>query len=167
MTNPETKGDIYDPSLLRFTLDVLYRMPLQVLPCTSQDFPRIIEVEKAAWADDPFTPILFPGPMPPGMAEFRAQEMARQLEDDPTTHWVKVVDTSSQRPDEGVAFANWHIYENGLPKALGSRAFGEGCNVDDCEQVFCGLARQRERHIGDESCVCMVFVHFLRFHLLC
>lgn len=105
-------------------------MPLRVLPCTSQDFPRAVEVEAAAWADDPFSPILFPGPFPPGMAEFRAQEMAHHLEEDPTTRWLKVVDTDTQRPNEGIAFANWHVYKDGVPKPKTARSFGEGCNAE-------------------------------------
>lgn len=129
-------------------------MPLQVLPCETQDFPRAVEVEKAAWADDKFTSILFPGPFPPGMAEFRTQEMARQLQDDPTTRWLKVVDTDSLKPEEGIAFANWHVYNDGVPKPKTTRTFGEGCNAEACELVFGGLAKQREHWIGDMSCVC-------------
>ncbi|KAK5103112.1 hypothetical protein LTS08_003915 [Lithohypha guttulata] len=85
-------------------------MPLKVLPCTTLDYPRSAEVERRAWAQAPFTNILFPGPFPEDMAELRAQEIAKQVEEDPTTRWLKVVDTDLSDPDEGIAFAKWHVY---------------------------------------------------------
>lgn len=129
-------------------------MPLQALPCTTLDFPRLFEVEHAAWLDDPFTPMLFPGPFPPEVADFRIQEMARQLEEDPTTRWLKVVDTDSTKPEEGISFAKWHVYKDGPPKAQ-RRTFGAGCNVEACELLFGSLAQRHEQWIGGVSCVCM------------
>lgn len=65
-------------------------MPLEIKTCTPADFPRLVDVENWAFADNPFTPILFPGPFPPGAAEFRAQQLAADFENEATTTWLKV-----------------------------------------------------------------------------
>lgn len=129
-------------------------MSLRVVKCTTLDFLRVTEVERAAWSDDPFTQILFPGPFPEGMGEFRAQEMAKQMEEDPTTRWLKVVDSEATDPNEGIAFAKWHIYADQLPGPRQTRSFGDGCNIEACELVFGGLAKQRDRLVGDKKLVC-------------
>lgn len=130
-------------------------MPLKVVNCTTLDFPRAADVEKAAWADDQFSSIMFPGPFPEGAAAFRAQEMAKQMQEDPTTRWLKVVDSDAANPDEGIAFAQWHIYADRLPPAKKMRSFGDGCNIEACELVFGGLMEQRDRLVGDKNLVCM------------
>ena len=84
-------------------------MPLELRSCTADDFPRIVEVENAAYADDAFSPILFPGPFPEGIQEFRVQDLAKQSSEDPTTHWMKVIDTDLPE-SRGIAFAKWNFY---------------------------------------------------------
>ncbi|KAK5950195.1 hypothetical protein OHC33_008663 [Knufia fluminis] len=142
-------------------------MPLTVRPCTPHDLPRAVAVEKSAFASNPFTPILFPGPFPADALEFRLQEMASQMTDDPTTRWLCVVDTDRPGPteqglrgecDEGIAFAKWNLYIESSPGARPMRKFGEGCNVEACEMVFGGLARQRERCLGGRRCL---YLHIL------
>lgn len=136
-------------------------MPLKVHPCTTLDYPRSVEVERRAWAQAPFTKILFPGPFPGDMAELRAQEIAKQVEEDPTTRWLKVVDTDLSDPDEGIAFAKWHVYAD-QPANIGrSRSFGEGCNTEACELVFGGVSKSRDSIIGGKNVVCKPLFCFL------
>lgn len=89
-------------------------MPLELYPCTPNDFPRIVQVEREAYADDQFTPILFPGPFPEGGDEFRVQDILKQSEADPTTRWVKVIDTDLPQ-SRGIAFAKWNLYHDSPP----------------------------------------------------
>ena len=135
-------------------------MALKVLPCTKADLLRIVQVEQAAWADDPFTPILFPGPFPEEILEFRIQEMAREIDEDPTVRWLKVIDTEQSNDNEGIAFAKWHVYRDGTPTPTLGRLFGEGCNVEACKLVFGGLAEKRDRILDQKSCVC----EYSQFH---
>ncbi|KAK5083715.1 hypothetical protein LTR05_006219 [Lithohypha guttulata] len=128
-------------------------MPLKVLPCTTLDYPRSVEVERRAWAQGPFTKILFPGPFPEDMAELRAQEIAKQVEEDPTTRWLKVVDTDLFDPDKGIAFAKWHVYADQPANTGRSRSFGEGCNIEACEFVFGGVSKSRDSIIGGKNFV--------------
>lgn len=65
-------------------------MPLKIYPCTPADIPRASIVEKAAFADDMFAPILFPGPFPADAGQKRVDEIIAMMEDDPTTVWLKV-----------------------------------------------------------------------------
>jgi len=151
-------------------------MPLTLHPCTPSDLPQAVLTERAAFASDPFSPILFPGPFPEGTSEFRVQELAKQMTEDPTTRWVMVVDgdgtserqTASveeglQTPQgfrRGIAFAKYNLYLEGRPRAReeGQRSFGEGCNVEACERVFGGLAETRERTLGGRRCLCEYLV---------
>lgn len=135
-------------------------MPLEVRPCVPADFTRAAEVERAAFADNPFTDLLFPGPFPEGALEFRSQEIAKQFEEDPTTRWLKVVDTdlSSDEGGDGIAFAKWNVYEDHAPGARPMREFGPGCNAEACKLVFGGLAAQRERILGERR---SIYLHIL------
>ena len=85
--------------------------------------------------------------------------MAKQLTDDPTTRWLKVVDSelTTQGLEDRIAFAKWNVYDQGMPETGSGRQFGDGCNVEACEMVFGGLARQRERLVGGRKCVCEWF----------
>ena len=79
--------------------------------------------------------------------------MAAQLIDDPTARWLMVVDTD-QDDKKGIAFAKWNLYVEGPPGMKTRRQFGEGCNVEACEMVFGGLAKQRDRVLGERRCLC-------------
>lgn len=145
-------------------------MPLSLHPCTPSDLPRAVLTERNAFASDPFTPILFPGPFPDGTSEFRVQELAKQMAEDPSTRWLKVVDTGegpqqqqqqaevarAQSQGFGVAFAKYNVYVERRPAKgeKSGRTFGEGCNVEACETVFGTIAETRERMLGDRKCLC-------------
>ncbi|KXJ95733.1 acetyltransferase [Microdochium bolleyi] len=131
-------------------------MPLQVCPATEADAARLVEIERDAYAGNPFTPFLFPGPMPPSAGAGRAAELAEQLRADATARWAKVVDTDV--PGLTVAIAKWHVYDQGADKPA-PRTFGPGCNIEACEALFGGLAGVRERTMEGKPCV---YLHLLQ-----
>ncbi|KIX05194.1 uncharacterized protein Z518_06066 [Rhinocladiella mackenziei CBS 650.93] len=122
-------------------------MPLVLEPAVEADAPRIVEVERLAYATNPLSPILFPGPFPPDALEKRAEGMVTQLKEDPTTRWMKVVDPETS---EMVAFAKWNIMTSPTtPKA--TRTFGPGCNVGACEEYFGGIHKKRNELMGGKA----------------
>lgn len=129
-------------------------MPLVVQPATGSDARRAVEIEAVAYGSNPFNAVLFPGPMPANAMELRAEFLATQLGEDPTTRWHKVVDTDLD--DDGgkkmVAFAEWHVFTE-KPKLTPPR-FGQGSNAEACELLFGGLQKQRTRILGDTPYVC-------------
>jgi hypothetical protein len=131
-------------------------MPLQVVPATESDAPRIVELEHLAYKDDSLTPILFPGPFPGDASAKRADEMIQQLHLDPTSRWLKVVDTDS---NEMIAFAKWNVYEPGKPRPqLPERIYGQGCNKAACKQFWGVMDDKRQYHMGKTPHVCMLRV---------
>ncbi|KAH7035222.1 acetyltransferase [Microdochium trichocladiopsis] len=140
-------------------------MPLQVHAATAADADRLAKIEHDAYANNPFTPYLFPGPMPAAAGPGRAAELAEQLRTDATTRWTKVVDTdiSPAGGNEGgqeqvIAMAKWHVY----PEAAAAptpRTWGPGCNVEACEALFGGLAKMRGRIMAGKPCV---YLHLLQ-----
>lgn len=128
-------------------------MSLMVVPCTSADYPHIAEVEQKAFAPNRFTPLLFPGPLPEGVLEFRAQGLAREAAEDVKIQWIKVIDTNY--PDgQPLAYAKWVLYIDEPLISTARNDFGEGCNVEACQLVFGGLAEQRNRLMGGKRCIC-------------
>lgn len=127
-------------------------MVLEVQPAFEADARRAVEIEAIAYGPNPFTPILFPGPMPANAKDERAEFLVKQLKEDPTTHWYKVVDTDLEGEEQMVAFSKWHIYTE--KPQLTPRQFGEGCNIEACEMLFGGLMAQRAKILGDRSYVC-------------
>lgn len=126
-------------------------MPLILQDGVEADAPRFVEIERDAYASNAMSPILFPGPFPPEAAAQRAEGLIKQRRADPNIRWVKVVDTDT---NDIVAFAKWDIIEQ--PKDIvRSRTFGEGCNVEACEEFFGGIARKRKELMGDKAHCCM------------
>jgi hypothetical protein len=79
-------------------------MSLILQPALEIDVDRIVEIERLAYHSAPLTPILFPGPFPPDAAKGRAEGLVKQLREDPTIRWMKVVDETS---GEIAAYAKW------------------------------------------------------------
>ncbi|XXG93882.1 hypothetical protein Hte_000131 [Hypoxylon texense] len=132
-------------------------MPLELRPADGSDARRVADIESAAYAPNPFNRILFPGPFPPGILDLRAQQLRAELEGDSSTRWRKVVDTDlPEGPEQTVAFAKWHVYDES-PKPT-DRSFGAGCNVEACELLFGGIAKQRVRILGDRPYYYLSFV---------
>lgn len=128
-------------------------MPLELKPATEADAKRAAIIERDAYAPNPFSRILFPGPFPPEALDGRAGFLATELKEDSTTRWLKVVDTDLPEDEQMIAFAKWHIYTE-KPKPTAPRTFGPGCNVEACEMLFPGIAAQRMRILGDKPYVC-------------
>jgi len=90
------------------------------------------------------------------------------MAEDPSTRWLKVVDTGegpqqqqaevarAQSQGFGIAFAKYNVYVERRPAKgeKSGRSFGEGCNVEACEMVFGTMAKTRERILGGRKCLC-------------
>lgn len=82
-------------------------MPLLITHASESDIDRLMEVQFAAMAQEPYHHVLFPGPNTPSA---RAQAGARTLQDwrgDPSEKVLKVVDSES---GEIVGFGKWNVY---------------------------------------------------------
>ncbi|KAI1176667.1 acyl-CoA N-acyltransferase [Nemania sp. FL0916] len=138
-------------------------MPLVLQPATEADAVRVAEIEKEAYAPNPFNPVLFPGPFPtpaPGQNP-RAAELAKHLLDDPSTRWLKVVDTdiaASEDNKQMIGFAQWNI-NDGSERPAPPRGFGPGCNVPACEALFGGLHQMRAKHFASRKHVHLRLLH--------
>ena len=89
-------------------------MPLRITHASESDIDRLMEVQFAAMAYDPFHHVLFPGPNTP-MA--RAQAGARTLHDwrnDPSENVLQVIDTES---GEIIGFGKWNVYASERPES--------------------------------------------------
>ena len=128
-------------------------MPLELRPATEEDAIRAAEIEHLAYAGNPFERILFPGPFPPTDDGGRAVQLLDDLRGDPTTRWLKVVDTDTTG-ETMIAFARWHMYTEDEPPRSALRAFGPGCNEEACAALFGGIHEQRTRLMGERLYVC-------------
>ncbi|KAH9888267.1 acyl-CoA N-acyltransferase [Xylariomycetidae sp. FL2044] len=135
-------------------------MPLELHPATEADAKRCVDIEKVAYGQNPWNDILFPGEPPAGAVEGRAAGLIKELQEDETTRWYKVVDP--EMADEGnermIAFAKWHVFTD-KPKAFAPRSFGPHCNAKACEMVFGNLANLRVRNSGEQPCVYLSLLH--------
>ena len=89
-------------------------MPLQITPASESDIDRLMEIQFAAMAQEPYHHVLFPGPNTPTA---RAQAGARTLQDwrgDPSEKVLKVIDTAS---GEIISFGKWNVYTSARPRA--------------------------------------------------
>lgn len=129
-------------------------MPLELRQADGEDAPRAAQLEAAAYAPNPFNRILFPGPFPPEALDGRAQQMLHGLKTDARIKWLKIIDTDlPEGPEQMIAFAEWHIYHE-KPQPTQPRTFGPGCNKETCEMLFGGIAKQRQRIMGDKPYFC-------------
>ncbi|KAI1131277.1 acyl-CoA N-acyltransferase [Nemania abortiva] len=138
-------------------------MPLVLQPATEADAVRSAQIERAAYASNPFNPLLFPGPFPepPAGRNPRAEEMAKQLHGDPATRWLKVVDTDLEATEDNqqmIGFAQWNI-NDGSQLPVRSRTFGPGTNAEACEALFGGLHRLCAKHFGAIKHVHLSLLH--------
>jgi hypothetical protein len=132
-------------------------MPLILQEAFEADATRIVEIERLAFAPTSLSPILFPGPFPLDAAAERAEALIKQLHEDPTVRWMKVVDSETS---EMAAFAKWDIVEKPKPKTIRARKFGPGCNIEACEEFFGGIHQKRGELMGDRPHCCMLrFLH--------
>jgi hypothetical protein len=130
-------------------------MPLVVQPATEADAPRAAEIERLAYAPNPFNKFLFPGPFPEPESgrNPRAEEMIKVLQEDPSVRWLKVVDTDIEPTEDNaqmIAFGQWNL-KDGRQIPEKPRTWGPGCNAEACDALFGGLAQLRAKHFGDKK----------------
>ncbi|KAI1828605.1 acyl-CoA N-acyltransferase [Xylaria intraflava] len=132
-------------------------MPLKLQPATQADAERAAEIEKDAYNEDLFSPILFPGPFPEPQASkrnWRAEELASIFHENPSVRWLKVIDTDiegGKHNEQMIGFAQWNINDGSQPPTK-PRAYGPGANVEACKEVSAGLqavrsARLKIKHV--------------------
>lgn len=86
-------------------------MPLQVLPAGDADMYRSAVIEHKAYSPLTSNAVLFPGPFPPGVLDFRAEDLRKSIEE-PNTFWFKVVDTElPEGDDQIIALSKWYVYK--------------------------------------------------------
>lgn len=90
-------------------------MPLQVLPAGDADMYRSAVIEHNAYSPLASNAILFPGPFPPGVLEFRAADFKKNAKE-PNTFWFKVVDTELKGDEQIIALSKW--YRNRVPTII-------------------------------------------------
>lgn len=130
-------------------------MPLKVQECPAAEFAHLVGIEEKAFRfDSTEDSILFPGPFPENSTEIRVKEMIKELQDDPSSIWLKVVDTDAANPNEGIAYAKWHIYKDRTVTARPSREWGQGANVEACDAFFGSMAEKMLTYVGDKNCYC-------------
>ncbi|RVX75840.1 hypothetical protein B0A52_00197 [Exophiala mesophila] len=126
-------------------------MPLEIQLAVDEDAPRLAAIERDAYADNGLSPILFPGPFPQDALETRASGLIQQRKDDPQMRWVKAVDSET---NEIVAWAKWEIIDKPREAKPSSRTFGQGCNVQACEEYFGGIHQKRHELMHGKFHVC-------------
>ncbi|KAK8056033.1 Acetyltransferase [Apiospora rasikravindrae] len=129
-------------------------MPLELRGFTLADLPRGLEIEKLAYAPNPFTPVLFPGPFPEEAKKIRSEYFIKTLEEDKTARHVKVIDTEIEgdENEQMIAWAKVHVHKE--PPKLTPRVFGPGSNVEACEKLWGDILAQRTRLVGENPHVC-------------
>lgn len=131
-------------------------MPIQirrVLPTELDILKRCAQVETDAFAASHVTPVVFPGPFPPGGDEHTARQMATDLREDPNLVLYAAFDTDIPGPDAVTGWAKWHIHEDALPKPK-ERKWGPGINVPAAQAMFGAIDGLRERNMSGKPCVC-------------
>ncbi|KAI0155094.1 acyl-CoA N-acyltransferase [Xylariaceae sp. FL1272] len=139
-------------------------MPLQVLLADEFDAPRVAQIEHAAYADKPMDKVLFPGIPPEEAIASRTAGLAKELREDPTVRWIKVVDNSIPKDDSNeqlIGFAQWNFRLNGEQLPPRRDYTGSGFNTEACNAVFNGAYAMRARVLGDGKHVHLrlCFVH--------
>lgn len=126
-------------------------MPLEIHLAVEEDAPRLASIEREAYADNGLSPILFPGPFPEDALQTRAQGLTQQRKDDPQIQWVKAIDSDTK---EIVAWAKWEVVDKPREPKHSSRTFGQGCNVQACEEYFGGIHQKRHELMDGKFHVC-------------
>lgn len=129
-------------------------MAIVIREVSDEDLPRAVEIESAAYADNPLSPVLFPGPFPPEARSQRIPGLIKLREEDPTVRFLQAYD---EEAEQLVAFAKWHIYDTPTAAAAAqrpSRSFGLGTNKEACEDFFGKLSSKKKELMGDKPHLC-------------
>ena len=121
-------------------------MPLELARASAADLRKLLEIQFAAFAEDPMNAVMFPVPTPPSAFE-KALERARNDFQDPDVAFVKVTDTDI---GEIVSYARWFIWKHERPEEEWNkekkRDWGEGTNVEAAD-AFVGAINEKRRKI--------------------
>ncbi|KAF2868459.1 acyl-CoA N-acyltransferase [Massariosphaeria phaeospora] len=122
------------------------------------DIPRACEMEVAAYANNPASPVLFPGPFPPDSGEKRVNGLIEIRQNDPTVRYMQAVDKQSA---DILAFSKWHFYETPEAAAAAERPVnvGAGTNKAACEAFFDGMAKRKKEIMGDRPHIYLHMLH--------
>lgn len=83
-------------------------MPLELQPAVDGDMYRAAVIEHEAYSPLESNSILFPGPFPPDVLNYRAEGWRKQAKG-PGTSCFKVVDTDLTGEQQLIAFAQWYV----------------------------------------------------------
>jgi hypothetical protein len=132
----------------------LDKMAIVVREVSDDDLARAIEVETAAYADNPLSPVLFPGPFPPDASKNRVPDLINLRNSDTTVKFIQAYDEETKQL---VAFAKWSIYKTYEEAAASDRpmrSFGAGTNREACEAFFGMLKSKKKELMGHEPHLC-------------
>jgi hypothetical protein len=129
-------------------------MTIVLREVSDDDLPRACEIEAAAYADNPLSPILNPGPFPPEYRQQRVPQLIETRKKDSTVRYLQAYD---EETSQMVAFAKWSIYDTLEAAAAAkrpSRTYGPGMNRKACEAFFGELSSRKERLMGGKPHLC-------------
>lgn len=132
-------------------------MPLKTVPATQADTPDIQAAERRAFGNSPINNILYPGPFLDNNTE-AIEPRNRQLQEDTSCRWVKVIDTSlTEKGEHGIiAYSCWYIWDIPREKGYIPPHFygGVGTDVEVCDYFFGGHSRHRDETLGGKPHIC-------------
>jgi hypothetical protein len=145
------------------------KMAIIVREVSDDDLPRAVEIEAAAYADNPLAPLFFPGPFPP---ESRQQSISHLIDTRKNNPSVKYLQAYDEETGQMVAFAKWSIYETHEAAAASQRpirTFGPGTNPEACQAFFGTLASKKKELMGDKPHLCKSrpHLHYELHALIC
>jgi hypothetical protein len=129
-------------------------MAIVLREVSDDDLLRACEIEAAAYADNPLSPILNPGPFPPESRQQRVPQLIETRNKDPTVRYLQAYD---EETGQMVAFAKWSIYdtlETAAAAKRPTRNYGPGMNREACEAFFGELSARKERLMGGKPHLC-------------
>jgi hypothetical protein len=141
------------------------KMAIIIRDVTDADLVRACEIEGAAYADSPLSPVLFPGPFPPEAKRQRVPLLIEMRNNDATAQYLQAYD---EETGQLIAFAKWHVYDSPEAAATAfqpSRIFGPGANKEACEEFFTGLTSKKNELIGDRAHLCKLLPSSVLAHV--
>ncbi|KAK1988800.1 acetyltransferase [Colletotrichum cereale] len=132
-------------------------MGIEIRTVVEADLRRCAEIEHLAFANGPLNQVLIPGSLPENTLEVRADEMAKQLREDPTVRMFKAVDTALSDDEAIIAWCKFNVHADGMPEPK-PREVPPGFNEEACRMLFGGLDSMRKRLMAGKPAV---YIHIL------
>jgi hypothetical protein len=122
---------------------------IDILPAAEADLPRIIDIQGASFAPNPWSQVMFPRGYD---EECKAKmvEEGRGNFQDPTTVYMKAIDTES---GEIISFARWHVYKQARPRSewdtpAKPEYLGPNVNSEAYNEFMRLVHERRKQHLG-------------------